>query len=181
MHLSIIEQLRLKNARLKAIDETAPQKNNKNHMNPHPNDESAALKGYAKILFTRDRLSQEEVSVQTGVHANTVNRWVAEGGWKKLQRNFVLTREEQMANMLDELIQLNASIRQKPDGKQFADSKESAVRHKLVRDIKNLETSASLSETINVAKGLVGFIRKIDLEKAKEVCRWADQYIKSFL
>ena len=80
MHLSIIELIRQRNARLRAIDETAPQKNNKNHMNPHPNDESAALKGYAKILFTRDRLSQEEVSVQTGVHANTVNRWVAEGG-----------------------------------------------------------------------------------------------------
>ena len=181
MHLSIIEHLRLKNARLKAIDVTTPLKNDKNHMNPHTTDELAKLKEYAKILFTRDRLTMEQVSVKTGVHANTVSHWVAEGGWKKLQRNFVITREEQMANMLDELIQLNASIREKPEGKQFADSKESVIRNKLIQNIKDLEGDASLSQTVDVCKALSNFVNRIDHEKAVEMVNWMDEYIKTFL
>lgn len=150
-------------------------------MNPYTNDELTKLKDYAKILFTRDRLTMEQVSVKTGVHANTVSHWVAEGGWKKLQRNFVLTREEQQANMLDELIQLNASIREKPEGKQFADSKESVIRNKLVQNIKDLEGAASLSQTVDVCKALMYFINAVDHEKAVEMSKWMDQYIKSFL
>ena len=148
---------------------------------PYSKDELEKLKDYAKILYTRDRLTQEEVSEKTGLHHNTINKWSVEGGWKKLRRNFVATREEQMARMLDELIELNDKIGERPKGSRYADAKESAIRHRLVSDIKYLETNAALSEVLNTARGLLNFIRKIDLAKAQELSRWIDQYIKSLL
>jgi hypothetical protein len=137
------------------------------------------LKDHAKILYVNDRLTQEEISAKTGVHCNTISRWATAGGWKKLRRNIVLTHGEQIANLLDELIQLNASIREKPEGRQFADSKEADIRRKLVRDIKDLEGSASLTEILYASKGILEFIRKIDLAKAQEIARWIDRYVKS--
>jgi uncharacterized protein YjcR len=101
----------------------------------HNKAELEKLKDYAKILYTRDKLTQEEVAERTGVHANTINKWVADGNWKKLQRNFILTRQEQLAFMMDELIELNASIMQKPKGKRFADYKETMIRHQMVQAI----------------------------------------------
>ena len=77
---------------------------------PCSKDELEKLKDYAKILYTRDRLTQEEVSEKTGLHHNTISKWSIEGGWKKLRRSFITTREEQMARMLDELIELNDKI-----------------------------------------------------------------------
>jgi len=83
----------------------------------HTKVELEQLKEFAKILYTRDRLTQQEVSARTGVHFNTINNWVAAGNWKKLQRNFNLEREQQLAKMLDELIELNNDIGEKPKGK----------------------------------------------------------------
>jgi len=148
---------------------------------PCSKDELEKLKDYAKILYTRDRLTQEEVSEKTGLHHNTISKWSIEGGWKKLRRSFITTREEQMARMLDELIELNDKISERPRGSRHADLKESAIRHRLVSDIKNLESDAALTEIINSSKGLINFIRKIDLEKAKEMCRWVDRYMQTLL
>ena len=148
---------------------------------PCSKDELEKLKDYAKILYTRDRLTQEEVSEKTGLHHNTISKWSIEGGWKKLRRSFITTREEQMARMLDELIELNDKISERPRGSRHADLKESAIRHRLVSDIKNLESDAALTEIINSSKGLINFIRKIDLEKAKEMCRWIDRYMQTLL
>jgi hypothetical protein len=139
------------------------------------------LKDYAKVLYTRERLTQEEVSAKTGVHINTVKRWSVAGGWKKLQRNYSFSRDEQVGYMMDELAELNGSIRIKAAGKRFADSKEGDVRFKLVRHIKDLESDASVVEAINASAGLLNFVAKIDLLKAREITSLMDKYIKSML
>lgn len=138
-------------------------------------------KDYAKILITREKLTQKEAAKKVGVSAVTMNKWYQAEGWEKLQRNFLITREEQMANLLDELVAINESIKSKPEGARFADSKLGDVRRKLVKDIKELETKAALPEIIHSCTALLEFIRKVDLEKAQELSRYVDGFIKSKL
>jgi hypothetical protein len=147
----------------------------------YSNAELAHLKDYARVLYTREKLTQEEVSAKTGVHINTVKRWSVAGGWKKLQRNYTFSREEQVGYMMDELAELNGAIRIKTKGKRYADAKEGDVRFKLVRHIKELESDASVVEAINASAGLLNFVAKVDLPKAKELGSFMDEYIKSRL
>ena len=147
----------------------------------HTKAELEQLKEFAKILYTRDRLTQQEVSARTGVHFNTINNWVAAGNWKKLQRNFNLEREQQLAKMLDELIELNNDIGEKPVGKRYADFRESAVRDRLVRNIKDLQSRPSPADAVSNCIAVVDFFMKTDQAKARQVSDWLDEYVQSIL
>jgi len=147
----------------------------------HTKAELEQLKEFAKILYTRDRLTQQEVSLKTGVHFNTINNWVATGNWKKLQRNLSLEREEQLAKMLDELIELNNDIEEKPKGKRYADAKESAIRDRLVRNIKDLQSGPSLFDAVSNCKAVVDFFAATDLAKAREMSDSLDEYVQWIL
>lgn len=138
-------------------------------------------KGYAKTLFINDKLSQKEIAIRTGISEKTIGKWVIDNNWEKERKNFVLTRQEQMSNLLDELTELNESIKKKPAGFRFADSKEGDVRRKLIKDIKELETSSSKPEAISACISLLEFIRKVDLLKAQELSAYVDGFIKSIL
>jgi transcriptional regulator with XRE-family HTH domain len=144
-------------------------------------DERSRAKDYAKILFVKDKLTQKEIAAKTGISEKTVSKWVNEGNWDKERKNFVLTRQEQMSNLLDELTEINEFIRTLPEGRRFADSKTADVRRKLIRDIKELETSSSKPEAISACIGLLEFIRKVDLNVAQELSKYVDGYIKSIL
>jgi DNA-binding XRE family transcriptional regulator len=138
-------------------------------------------KGYAKILYIKDKLMQKEIAEKTGISEKTICKWVADGHWEKERKNFLLTRQEQMVNLLDELTEINAFIKRLPAGLRFADSKMGDVRRKLIKDIKELETSSSKPEAISACIALLEFIRKVDFEKAKELSRYIDGFIKSIL
>lgn len=139
------------------------------------------LKEYAKLLFTKDKLTQKEIAEKTGISEKTIGKWVQENGWEKLLKNFLLTREEQMGNLLDELAEINAHIKGLPKGQRFADSKLGDVRRKLVKDIKELETKAALPEIIAALKILLEFTRKMDLKDAQLLSKYCDALIKSLL
>lgn len=141
----------------------------------------AQKKEWAQTLITKERLSQKEAAAKVGVSTTTMNKWYREEGWEKLQRNFLLTRSEQMAALLDELVEINEHIKTYPEGKRFADSKLGDVRRKLVKDIKELETKAALPEIIHACVQLLEFVRKIDLAKAQELSGLIDAFIKSRL
>lgn len=144
-------------------------------------DEIEKSKGYAKILFIKDKLTQKEISFKTGISEKTIGKWANEGKWDKEQRNFVVTRQEQMGNLLDELTELNAFIKTFPEGMRFADSKLGDVRRKLIKDIKELETSSSKPEAISACIALLNFIRKIDLTIAQQLGPFIDAFVKSLL
>ncbi|WP_143960237.1 MerR family transcriptional regulator [Litoribacter populi] len=142
---------------------------------------NAQKKDWAKTLITKEKLTQKEAALKVGVSPQTMNKWYKEEGWEKLQRNFLLTREEQMSLLLEELVEINEFVKTKEAGQRFADSKLGDVRRKLVKDIKELETSAALPEIIHACTQLLEFIRKVDLEKAQELSRYVDAFIKSKL
>ncbi|MGB4774747.1 MAG: DDE transposase family protein [Daejeonella sp.] len=145
-------------------------------------DQIEQRKNHAKLLYTREGvITQKELAQRVSISEKTIGLWIKEEGWERLQKNFLLTREEQMANLLDELAQLNAFIKLKPEGLRFADAKEGDVRRKLIKDIKELETKALLPDIIHACAGLLDFIRKADLSKAQELGRYVDAFIKSQL
>lgn len=145
-------------------------------------EEEHRLQEHAKLLFTRDNITvQKELAERVGVGEKTIGKWIEDGGWRKLKRNFILTREEQLANLLDELTELNEAIKQKKEGSRFADSKEANVRRYLIRDIKDLETKALLPEIISSLTQFLNFVRRNDFADTKLIAGYVDAFIKSNL
>lgn len=146
------------------------------------NDEKQKLQEYAKLLYIRENItSQTELAQKVGVTVKTIAAWISEGHWEKYKRNLILTRNEQMATLLEELEELNSVIQSKEQGGRFADYKQSTIRRNLIKDIKELETKASISEAIGALTGFLDFVRKKDLEKSQEISHWVDVFIKDKL
>ena len=123
------------------------------------NDEKQRLQEYAKLLYVRENItSQTELAQKVGVTVKTIAQWINDGNWERYKRNLVLTRNEQMALLLEELEELNNVIQNKDEGKRYADYKESNIRRNLIKDIKELETKASISEAINALTGFLDFM-----------------------
>ena len=145
-------------------------------------EEQERLKEHAKLLYTRENITNiTELSARTGVSEKTLRTWIEDGGWKKLSRNFLLTREEQMANLLDELSEINETIRNKEAGQRYADTKTAQIRRQLIKDIKDLETKAMLPEIVEALQQFINAIRRENLADAQFVGKYADAFIKSKL
>lgn len=144
-------------------------------------EELMRLQDWAKTLITKEGLTQKEAAERVGVTAATMNKWYQDGNWENLKKNILLTRQEQMIMLQDELVRLNEFISNKEEGARWADSKEANIRRYLIKDIKDLETKAAIPEIIHACQGLLEFIRKVDLSKAQELSRFVDGYIKSLL
>lgn len=121
--------------------------------------------------------------MRVGVSENTMNKWFSlyEPDWRKHKKNFLLTREERMSDLLDELTEIQEFIKDQPEGRRFADSKLGDVRRKLIKDIKELEVNASKQEVIYALTALIKFVRPENMDDAKTITKWADIYIKSLL
>lgn len=146
------------------------------------NEELERVKNHAKLLYTKEGVTmQKELAQRTGISENTISKWVNENGWDKLKKNFLLTREERMSDLLDELTELQSTVKSKDDGLRFADYKLASVRRMLIKDIAELEVTASKPEAIAACMDLINFVRPESLDDAKIIMKWADIYIKSLL
>lgn len=146
--------------------------------------ETERLKTIAKSLYIHEDMTQQKaLAARVGVSVNTMNKWfkIHEDEWKRLKKNIVLTREERMADLYDELTEIANHIKALPEGRRFADSKLGDVRRKLIKDIKELEVNASIPEVIAALTALVKFVRNENLDDAKNIMNWADMYIKTLL
>lgn len=148
----------------------------------HTKEELERLKEYAKSLYLHENVTnQKELAKRVGVSENTISKWVTENKWSNLKKNFLLTREERMSDLLDELTEIQNFIKELPEGRRFADSKLGDVRRKLIKDIKELETNASKDEIIHALLALIKFVRPENMDEAKIITKWADIFIKSLL
>ena len=142
------------------------------------------LKTIAKSLYLHEDITQQKaLAARIGVSENTMSKWfkLHEEEWKRLKKNIVLTREERMADLYDELTEIQNHIKKLPEGSRFADSKLGDVRRKLIKDIKELETNAAIPEVIAALTGLIKFVRNENIDEAKIIMNWADVYIKTLL
>lgn len=136
-------------------------------------------KEWAKLLFLKENITQQEIADRVGVSRITINKWVKE--WENLKLNLLQTREERISSTLAQLDELDRSIAGKEEGKRFPTASEADIRRKLTADLEALEQDASIRDIYNVSRGVLDWLRQVDLARAKELSDYFDAYIKEKL
>lgn len=143
----------------------------------------AEKKELAKALYLSDKsLTQKEVAKAIGVTEATVSKWAGEEKWNELRDSLVLTRDEQLSRLYTQLRAFNDYIDTKDEKCRFPSSKEADALRKITKSIKDLEVEVSISESIEVLKKVLDFIRPIiPYDQAQAVRKIFDQYVKNAL
>ena len=128
-------------------------------------------KEFAKILYTKENLTQEEIADRTGVSRVTVNRWITGENWKDLRASVTMMKEERLKD----------AIASRPDGERFATPAEADTIAKYAKAIEKLEGEVGLSDVISVLRKLLAHVREYDLEEAKRIAPVCDSFVNSFL
>jgi transcriptional regulator with XRE-family HTH domain len=142
-------------------------------------DKTIANKQYlAKILFTREQLEQKVVAKRVGITEKTMSRWVNDFAWKKLRSRLLLSKDEQINAMYEELEEIKEKILSKPKGDRYADTKLADIRSKTTSSIKDLETDLGIREIVDV-----GIIAIKDAQKncTHEEVMWLTDFWHGFL
>ena len=142
---------------------------------------NAQKKEWAKTLYLRENLTQQEIAERVGVSRVTVSNWVRAGKWEEQKAGLTLTRQEQVANLYRQVAEINRVISTRAEGERFPNSKEADILGKLSAAIRNMEQEVGIADTISVLIGFIEWLRPLDLDKAKELTRLADAYIKDKL
>jgi transcriptional regulator with XRE-family HTH domain len=142
---------------------------------------SEQKKDYARNLFLHENLTQDEIALRTGVTRKTVSRWMEGGNWRGLKVSITITREEQIRKLYDQLAALNEAISSREKGDRYATAAEADTITKLAGAIEKMEKEVGIAEIAGVARGLLDFVRKMDVEKARDISYYLDAYIKSKL
>ena len=142
---------------------------------------NAQKKEWAKTLYMRENLTQQEIAERVGVSRVTVSNWVRAGKWEEQKAGLTLTRQEQVANLYRQVAEINRVISARAEGERFPNSKEADILGKLSAAIRNMEQETGIADIISVLTGFIEWLRPFDLEKAKELTRLADAYIKDKL
>ena len=138
-------------------------------------------KEWAKTLYLKENLTQQEIADKVGVARQTVIRWVQKEKWEELKTSLTLTREEQIANLYRQVAEINGVIVQRPEGERFANSKEADILGKLAAAINKMETDVGIKDICEVGTKFADWLRMVDLERAKEFVSLYDAFIKDRL
>ena len=129
---------------------------------------NAQKKEWAKTLYMRENLTQQEIAERVGVSRVTVSNWVRAGKWEEQKAGLTLTRQEQVANLYRQVAEINRAISARAEGERFPNSKEADILGKLSAAIRNMEQETGIADIISVLTGFIEWLRPFDLEKAKE-------------
>lgn len=142
---------------------------------------NAQKKEWAKTLYLRENLTQQEIAERVAVSRVTVSNWCRAGKWEEQKVGLTLTRQEQVSNLYRQVAEINRAIAERDEGERFATSKEADILGKLAAAISKMEQEIGIADKISVLTDLINWMRAADLEKAKELTRIADAYIKDKL
>lgn len=71
-------------------------------------------KDLAKVLFVNDNVSQKEIAERLKLTEKTVGRWVKEGDWEKLKISLLVTKDNQLTALYNQLAAANEEIKTRP-------------------------------------------------------------------
>jgi DNA-binding XRE family transcriptional regulator len=138
-------------------------------------------KDWAKLLYLRENLTQKEIAQRVNATEKTISKWVNEDNWEQHKASIIITKEEELRRIYMQIKELNTHIFARVEGARFANSKEADTLNKLSGTARALETEVALADVIEVSKRLINYIRAFDIEKAQEIARLIDGYIKDCL
>lgn len=137
-------------------------------------------KDWAKLLYLKSNLNQKEIAATVDVTEKTLSSWVnnEKDNWERLKSSYVITREQELRRIYNQISELNTYIEQRDPGQRFASSKESDTLAKLAVSAKSLEADTSISEIISVFSEFIEFVREIDNDMSKKIIDYQDAFIK---
>lgn len=138
-------------------------------------------KDYARMLYLKDNLTQQEIAEKVGVSRQSVIRWMKAEKWEEMKVGVTLSREQQISNLHRQVMELNNVILSRPEGERYATAPEADTLGKLAATIKKMETDVGIADLVSVGIRFIEWIRPIDLDKAKEVTILWDKFIKDQL
>lgn len=138
-------------------------------------------KDWAKMLFVKEHLTQKEIAERVGISTVTMTKWVKVEKWEVLKTSLSVTREEQLANFYRQIAEINNNIANREPGLRYANAEEANMINKLATAIEKMEKETGISDIISVSKDLLDWLRKTDIDKAKELSNYFDAYIKDRL
>ena len=138
-------------------------------------------KEWAKMLYIKEHLLQNEIAERTGVSKQTISKWVKAEKWEALKASVSITREEQLANLYRQAAEINSAIAKRKEGERYAASKEVDSINKLASAIEKMERETGIADIISVSKQFLDWMRKSDLAKAKALSNDFDLFIKDLL
>lgn len=134
-------------------------------------------------MFVKENLTQQEIADKVGASRVSVGRWIKDGKWEELKASLTLTKEEQIQNILRQIAQMNKTIasRKEDEGPRYATTAEADTIGKLSAAVKKLEGEVGIVEVVSVGIKFSEWIRRIDLDKAKEVGMLWDAFVKEMM
>ncbi len=132
----------------------------------------------AKLLFFQN-MSQIEIAAKIGISKVSINKWVKKYLWEDQRTSFTVTRESILRQLYQQIAAVNNVIADRTP--PTSTSSESDTIIKIANAIDKLERESSLADIISVSQKFLNWIRKLDLEKAKEMSGLFDAFIKDNL
>ena len=139
---------------------------------------SEQKKVLARDLYLLGSYTYEEIAMKVGTQRQTISRWAKAGGWEDLKAGMSVTREEILKRLYQQLNNINAIILEREPNERFANSKEADAMAKLSATIKNMEVDVGISDIISVGMRFGEWLRRVDLDKAKEYVQYWDLFLK---
>ncbi len=135
-------------------------------------------KTLAKDIYLLGSYTMEEIAAKVGTTRQTVSRWAKADGWDELKAGMTIGREQILKNLYRQINEINSNISSREKGARHANSKEADILMKLSASIKKMEDDVGISELISAGMRFGDWLRKIDLDKAKEFVNYFDAFIK---
>jgi len=143
---------------------------------------NAKKRELARVMYCQGAVSnQGELAARLEVSEQTISSWKKKDGWDGMRKSLLTTRQEELRNLYDQLSELNAAIKNKPEGERYANSKEADVQRKITASIRELEIETSIAEVVDVFTKFSEFMQKVNFDKAKEMLIYQDSYVKTLM
>lgn len=133
-------------------------------------------KKVAEVLYLTGEHTFVEIGEMLSVSEKTVRLWAKAANWEKLRASRMITPQR----LLDDLYMLVNQIVEKINNREdrIATPDESLAISRLADSIKKMQTDVGIVEIVGVGTRFINFMRQIDLDKAKEVAKFFDAFLK---
>lgn len=135
-------------------------------------------KNLARDLYILGQYTYEEIGAKVGVQRQTVSRWAKEGKWDDTKAGMSVTREENLKYLNQHLKNINMDILKRDEANRQPTTKEADVMVKIAAAIKSMELDVGIADIISVGMRFTEWLRRVDLEKAKDFIPYWDSFIK---
>ena len=113
--------------------------------------------------------------------AYTVSRWIREGKWEELRVSTTISTSQIIAGIKHQISEIQNTVNARPEGQRIPTAKEADTIVKLTSGMKKLQSEAGITDIVNVGIKFTNWLRKKDIEKAKEYNELWDLFIKDML